>query len=184
MTKKKPKTKALMSMLFSYLAISKILYYFSYITTTDVGNIGEMFMPLFNRLISRDFVIIVFVVVSHFIEQKLLQKLEKRNVLKHVAVHVVGYITLVALYYSYFFILRLFFPVTSSMSPGEMLGNILIAYIFGAAFLEVKTWFKSKQYEKAKPTDAEDKLSALETLHNSGVLTDDEFESKKALVEN
>jgi len=155
-TKTKTKTKALMSMLFTYLAVSKILYYLSFITTTDVGNIGEMFMPLWERLISQDFLIIIFVVLSYFIEQKLLQRFAKRNVLKHVAVHVVGYITLVALYYSYAFILGLFLPVTLGMPFGEMLVNIFIAYLSVAVFLEVKTWFKSKQYEKTKPTDAEE----------------------------
>jgi len=76
------KTKVLMSMLFTYLAVSKIIYYFDLVTTTDVSNIGGMFMPLLERFLSQDILIITFVVIIHFIEQKLLQKFEKRNVLR------------------------------------------------------------------------------------------------------
>jgi cytochrome c-type biogenesis protein CcmH/NrfG len=59
-----------------------------------------------------------------------------------------------------------------------MLGGYAVIVVI----LEIKTWFKSKQYEKDKSANKNDKLSALTTLHDSGILTSEEFESKKALI--
>ena len=181
---KNPKTKAFKEMLFTYLAISKAIYWIDLVTGAQIdGAEGfvAMLMPLFHRLVERDALIIAFIIVTYLIEQKLLQKFGKSNIQKHFVVHASGFAVLIALYYAYVFILSLFVDVYIPSFISFTL-NMLVAYAVIAVILEVKTRFKAKQYEKENSINKDDKLSALKTLHDSGLMTNEEFESKKAMI--
>lgn len=181
---KNTRTKAFKEMLFTYLAISKAIYWIDLVTGAQIDGADgfvAMVTPLFHRLVERDALLIAFIIVTYLIEQKLLLKFGKSNIQKHLVVHAAGFAVLMALYYAYVFILSLFAQVYIPQFIDFTL-NMLVVYAVIAVFLEVKTWFKSKQYEKDNLASKNDKLSALKTLHDSGVLTSEEFESKKALV--
>ena len=66
---KKGKWVQIKLILFTYLAISKIMYWFNTVTTLTQADIDGVGMAVLDRLVSHDLLIILCVTAYHFFEK-------------------------------------------------------------------------------------------------------------------
>ena len=171
-------------MLFTYLAVSKILYWLdtaSYMNQHDLGNVWQAVLL---RFVNRDFMIIVSVVAFYFLDKYVVFKKSKSSkILEHIVYYIIGYVAIAAVTFIYIRILMLFAPVTVD-SWVEFIGYGTLGYLVVIVVLELKQYFKGKQKPKhtpppdsPPPDNANDKSSMLKLLHDDGTLTKEEYEN-------
>ena len=166
--------------LFTYLAISKILYWYETIIGMNQEYVIDMVRGFFIQLLDRDLLLIIGVVVFYFLDKFIrLKKSKLSSVIEHIIFYTVGYVILLGIAVIYFWVLTLFFPMNIS-SWGQVIIEIalngLLAYIVVTAVLNIKFHFESKK----KPPD--NRLYMLTALRDDGILTQEEFDQKKELL--
>jgi len=183
MSVKKGKWSPIKEILFSYLAISKILYWLNTITAMNQSGLDGVFDTVFIRLVEQDIPIILSVIVFFFLDKLIVWKKSKYGkLLENVVFYVVGYIALMGVVFIYSLILHLLFGPVQVDSWGQFIGYLTLAYLVVAAVLNIKLYFKTKAApEYALPAkSADDKVTMLKILLDDGVLTQEEFDQKKA----
>ena len=167
--------------LFTYLAISKILYWFNTIIAMNQSDLESVGVAVLNRLLYQDILLISGVILFFFLDKHIHRKRSKsRKILEHILFYGVGYVALMAVTLIYFLVMRLVFG-PFEIDWGSLFGYTFVAYIVVAIVLNIKDYFKAKSSSgyasDAQSTD--DKLAMLKALHNDGILTQDEFNQKK-----
>jgi len=174
---KKTRWLAIKEMLFSYLAISKILYWLNYFNDMQVESAGT---AVLDRFLNQDIIIIASVIIFFVLEKFIYMKKNSKydNIITSIKLYGIGYIALIGFFYLYSWIMSLFLEVTF---PGfwTMIGSSLIGFIVIAFLLNLKYSFK---FKKTEYKIIDDKLTMLETLLKEGILTQDEFNQKKKLL--
>jgi len=167
--------------LFSYLAISKILYWFNtatYMSQQDLGNVG---VAILQRLLFQDFAIIMGVVIFFVLDRLIVFKKAKNSkILQQVIYYAIGYVALAGFVFIYSQILTLFFSVTVH-SWVEFIIYGTIGYLVVTVVLNLKHYFKEKLKPEYIPQldSADKKTSMLKRLYEDGVLTQEEYENSK-----
>jgi len=188
MNAKKGKWSTVMEILFTYLAITKILYWFNNITTMtqndDWESVGRV---MFLRLVNQDIMIILGVIVFFFLEKAVMSKRARAGtVLKNIMLYVIGYVMLMGIMFIYGLIMALIYGSVQIDSWAALIGYSLLSYIVVCAVLEIKERFKAKGKKASEDAQTvrstEDKLSILQALLDDGIVTKEEFDSKKALI--
>jgi len=167
--------------LFSYLAISKILYWLNTATTFSQHDLGNVWEAVIERLLFQDFSIILGVVVFFALDKLIaLKKTKNSKILEQVIYYVIGYVALVSVTFTYIQILSLFFTVTV-YSWSEFIAYGTIAYLVVTVVLNVKHYFKEKLKPEYTPSleSADSKISMLKLLYDDGALTQEEYENSK-----
>jgi len=178
MQPEKKKSKAVMEIILTYLAVSKILYWVDVVMYAGIGNWLDVLHNVINRGLTRDFPIIIVVILFHFIEKYVMKKARGGKAYKIALMHFICCIALFASTYLYLWVLSFFFEII--FPPVLMLApNMLIGYGVAAVVLELKDKFKKKQIEE----HMNDNLVLCEKLRKEGVLTEEEYEAKKAMLE-
>jgi len=196
MSIKKEKWKPIMEMLFTYLAISKIIYWYNNITAMGQSGILGAMEGFLIRFVYNDLFLVIGVVFFYFLNRLfILKKSRERTVLQsiieNIVFYVVGYVVLIIISTSYSVILAIIEGVLSEFSwSGFMvyIGYTFPAYIVVCVVLIIKEYSKKKGKEIAEcETGAQikdKKLSMLKILLNDGVFTQEEFDQKKKKILN
>lgn len=188
MSAKKARWLPIKEILFTYLAISKIMYWFNTIVAmnqSDLGNVGEAVLM---RFLNQDLMLIISVMAFFVLNQLIeLKKSKYSTVLEYVVFYAIGYVVLVGIVFVYNLIMILIFSA-QYFSLGEFVRGFIsfmpsftLGYLVVAAALEIKLYFK----KKVKPAyvlsvqSTGDTLAMLKALLDDGVLTQEEFDCKK-----
>ena len=141
--------------LFTYLAINKIMYWFNTITALNQSDIEGVGQAVFMRVLNQDLIVILGVIAFFFFNELLESKKSTHsNFTGYLIFYVVGYVGLLGIAFCYFLILNLIFPVQEFSFAGYVrefifaLPSISIGYLVVAVVLEVKLYFKKKGKEK------------------------------------
>jgi len=195
MKKEKRRGLPLKEILFGYLALSKILYWIDMIAGAEQGDFRNAAGAVWIRLIDRDILLVIIVILFVFLEKLLMKKFKVSGILKHVLLYVIGYVGMIGLFYMYSGVLSLFFSVDFPPLMETIVNNV-VWYITVIITLEIKVYFKTKtkpDYDSAaQSAEGEaseslvpsftDKLAMLKSMLDDGILTQAEFDRKKERV--
>ena len=194
MSVKREKWKPVMEILFTYLAISKILYWYNNVTAMGQGDVLGAIEGFLMRFVYNDLILIIGVIFFYFLDKLIvLKKSRERTVLKgiieNIVFYAVGYVVLMVISTVYSVVLAIAAGTFGEFSWSGFIvfvGSTLPAYLVVCVALAIKEYSKKKGKEIAEcETDAESKdkkLSMLESLLRDGVLTQEEFDGKKEIV--
>ena len=179
---------------FTYLAINKIMYWFNTITAMNQSELSNVGHAIFMRVLNHDLMMIVGVVAFFWLNSLIeLKKTKYSKVWEYVLFYVIGYFVLVAIVIVYNWVLIMIFSpqdlYITELIRGfiSFMPNFTIGYIVVAVALEVKIYFKNKGKESpaAAEYSAQDKLAVLESLLEENILTQEVFEqTKEKLLHN
>ena len=169
------------TILFSYLAISKMIYWVEVIAYTDsLAGVGS---AVFERFVYRDIMIILLLACIYYFEHLVILKQKKwNNLMSQIIVILFGLVMFICIYTVYFTIL--YFVIVGNVNFMGILSNIVplsTGYLILAAFLFIKEQFKEKE-ARAYAVDIQTvdvKLEVLKALLDDGVLTEEEFDRQK-----
>jgi len=167
--------------LFTYLTITKILYWTNTITAINQSDVGSMAEDVWMRLLNQDIMLIVGVIFFFYLDKRIsLKKSKYSNVVEYAIFYGVGYIVLFGIVATYLWILSWFLTV-EIYSVGELIAYSTMGYIIVAVSLEIKQFFKKKATSKyvTPIQNTDDKLAMLTTLLQDDILTQKEFDDKK-----
>ncbi|MCL2376180.1 MAG: SHOCT domain-containing protein [Defluviitaleaceae bacterium] len=181
MSIKKEKRSAIWEMLFSFLVISKVLYYSDFITASlNQGGLWAMGETLLNRMLTQDILIILIILLTFNTERLVTMILSKYNkIVNQMMVHIIDYVLYMGVLATYFG-LMLFFGIFENFSWLVFLIYSSIIYLVIIIAIEAKKYLKKKEmtaYTHALSTD--EKLAMLKTLLDNSVLTQEEYDRKK-----
>ena len=185
--KKKGKWLPIKEILIVYLAVSKALYWVETMGGIGQSDFGDMASALFMRLLERDLLLLVSVILFYCLDGLTERKLRGGGLWKYVVLYVVGFVGLIGLFYSYIWIISWFFVVEI---PNLMTaaGDIIPGYLVAIIAINVKQYFKDREKKSTKEQlrveTFEDKLGMLEVLLRDGILSQEEFEQKSEQVRN
>jgi len=182
---KKDKWSAVKEILFTYLAINKIMYWYNTIMTMNQSdlNLGEVGQAILFRLLGNDLLLIAGVAMFFFMDRRISQKKSNNSgILDAVKFYVIGYVALFGLTAAYIWIMSWFVPVQLDSLRTDILNGTL-GYLVVVVVLNLKYYFKSKEKSiyAGSATSTEDKLSMLQVLLDDGILSQEEFDQKKLL---
>ena len=183
MNTKTGQKKPVKAMLFSYLAISKLLYWINIVSTTY--SLDGVWRAVLQRLLYRDIVLIIVIVFIHLFEEKLVMKQKKQNgIIMRIISSIAAYVAFVAILTVYTWVYNLIFSYPFSL--GSFLLSSAMRYwtiIFFAVMCAMiaKEHFKKKEAaEYALEIQSTDiKLEMLKTLLDDGDISQEEFDKQK-----
>lgn len=170
-------------MLFIYLAITKIFYWYNTIIETAQNDLGSVGWVILNRLLGQDLIIIASIIIMFLLDNYIqkgsyIEGQKYSRVLREIKIYAFGYVAFIG------FILIYFWTLSTLLGDRMNWGFVIVyssaAYLVVSAGLETKLYFK----RKFAPADAlpihsvEDKLAMLKALHDDGILTQEEYDSK------
>jgi len=130
--------------LFTYLAISKVMYWYDTVivmSQNDLISVGE---AVLHRLLNRDLLIIVCVILFFFLERFIQHKKTKNiKIFGNIVLYAINYVVLVVVLLIYFLLLNLFLEA-SQIAWGFLISYTLVGYIVVAVVLNVKDYLKKK----------------------------------------
>ena len=179
---KKETKKSIKEILFTYLAISKLLYWINIATAADsFESVGR---AVSQRLINRDIVLILVIVFIFLFEKKVVMKQKNREgILAQIILAVGGYIMFGVILVGYLWILSLVFSVPFSAIDflrAEMISWTVIFFIIMGALIAKEHFKKKEAYEYALDVQSKNiKLEMLETLRDEKVLSQKQFDKQK-----
>jgi len=191
MTEKKGNWSAIKEMVFTYLAINKVLYWMNFIANMEQGAVGGVWQAVIARLLFQDAPLILGVVAFYFLDRAITMKRSKYSkIMENILFYAVGFVILMGIYTVYLWILSLFTTMTFTPeafgveSWAAVIVYAFVMYLVASAVLNVKQYFKDRgKADYALPANTtDDKLTMLEVLFADGVLNQEEFEEKKAVV--
>ena len=184
MSKDKKLWAIIKEMLFTFLAISKILYWFETVTAINQEYLTGMVRGFLMQLLNRDLMIIIGVVIFFFLDRLIQFKKSKySSILEYVLFYVIGYVCLIGAGLLYLWVMSLFFTMNfDSWGPFiiEFALNGVIGYLVVVIALNIKQYYGAKRTEEPAPN--EDKQFMLKALLESGVLTQEEYDQKIEFV--
>ena len=186
---KKTKSRAIKEMLFTYLAISKIFYWYNTINALSLSDAGRVGEAVLGRFLEQDFLIIASIVVFFYLERMItFRKSKYSKVWENILFYGVSYVILIGMIIGYNVALNLILTGTAVFPRnwGAFFGNTFVLYAMIMSILNFKEYLKRKEkaiYANEPSTrNVEEKLSMLKALLEDGVLTQAEFDHKKKLV--
>ena len=167
--------------LFTYLAVSKIWYWFAVAVGVEGNNWAEMGRILLDRLLGRDLTIIVCVIIFFYMEKRIrLKKSKYSTIVENIIFYTAGYI-IFALAISINIVLLSIFTSSTIGSIPELVVYATAGYILTFAVLYIKERLKGEEAPLASETHRKH-LSMLKTLRDEGYLTQEEFNRKKGIL--
>ena len=179
--------------LFIYLAINKIMYWFSIIMGMEQFSFAGGGRVILERFLTQDLAIIACITVMYYFDWRIKEKRTKYNiVVEHAILYGIGYVAFLGLIFtSNAFNLMILLAESITWSEyislfAEHLIPFTIAYLIASVGLEIKLYFKKKGQKTSEELvvtqDTECKLSMLKILLDDGILSQEEFEDKKKLL--
>ena len=141
---KKINWSVIKKMLFTYLAVSKILYWIS-IIPADFESVGGV---IWQRLIEQDLVVIVVIVITYFFDKNV----KKQNgVLAHIMFFVGNYVIYIVILIIYVMIVASIFPTPANLweiMTSSFIYNWTIIFFILMVAVEAKERFKKKEAQE------------------------------------
>jgi len=181
MSAKEGSWSSIKEILFTYLAISKTLYWVDTITALNQSDLGNVGQAVLMRFLGRDFLLIVGVIAFFFLNKLIDSKKSKHNkFFEHLRFYIIGYFMLFGITFIYMWILNWFYPVQID-SWGQFIGLGTVGYLAVIVVINAKYYFKEKEVSgyAASMQSTDDKLTMLKVLLQDGILTPEEFDLKK-----
>ena len=178
---KKSNLKAIKMMLFSYLAVSKILYWINLISTAH----DDVWRVISQRLLEQDILIIGVIVFTYFFEHKFVLKQRKWNgFLAEIIIAIGGYLIYCILLVGYVLAVDSMLPTPANVwliVSAPFMFNMTVLYFTVHIIMTVKERFKKKEaYEYALDIQSANiKIEMLKTLLDDGVLSQEEFDKQE-----
>ena len=175
-------------MIITYLAISKILYWFNTITAMTHSDLAGAGAAALSRLINQDIMIILGVILFFFLEKyvqfKKLKKSKYNKIMDYIVFNGIGFVAFLGVVIIYILIIRNVIHTDYRFHWGEFIVTFFFAYVVAVVVLELKSYFKSKvKPDNAAPEESsEEKLSILSSMLDDGILTQEEFDNKKEII--
>lgn len=141
-----------MEILFTYLAISKIIYWMNTITTmrpSSLPDVGVVFL----HFLDQNLLLIIGVVAFYFLNRLIESKKSKSDskIWEFVVFYAIGFVVLMAISFLYFFVMLFFISPIEGLSVGvfvrQFIGatpDITLSYFIIIVILEIKLYFKKK----------------------------------------
>ena len=147
----KGKWSPIKEILFTYLAINKIMYWFYTVTAINQDGLRNVGQVVLMRLLNQDLLIILSVTGFYFFNKLLaLKKSKYSSILEYVIFYVIGYVVLMGFVFIYSLTMGLIFApqnfawtvfVSDFIS---FLPTITLSYLVVAVALEIKLFFKQR----------------------------------------
>ena len=174
----KEKLSALWQVVFSFLVVSKVLYYFEFVAGAFYqGGLWTMGEALLTRLLTQDILIILIILLTFNTEKFVTLLISKYNrTVNQVIVHVIDYVLYMVILALYFWIMILL-DFSQSMDWRVFFIYSSTVYVAIVMALETKKHLKKKEmtaYTHALNTD--EKLAMLKALLDNSVLTQEEYD--------
>ena len=179
---KKENWSLIKEMLFTYLALSKIISWTNTINNVNQNGLGSVREAVLMRIINQDLILIATVIFFFFLDKSIqLKKSKYSNILKDIVLYIIGFVGLIVMILIYNWLLSNPIPIASW---GIFITNFAPSYVVIIVVFEIKSHFKgkAKRENASSMGNTDDKLSMLKDLLNDGVLTQEEFDQKKDLV--
>ena len=180
-----------MEILFTYLAISKIIYWMNTITTmrpSSLPDVGVVFL----HFLDQNLLLIIGVVAFYFLNRLIESKKSKSDskIWEFVVFYAIGFVVLMAISFLYFFVMLFFISPIEGLSVGvfvrQFIGatpDITLSYLIIIVILEIKLYFKKKGKKLSEDVPSaqspEENLAMLKALRDADILTQEEFNRKK-----
>ena len=181
MNEKTRKWLPIKEMLFTYLAISKMMYWLNIVT--EASGFDGVLHAVLERLINRDIVLILVIVFLYVLEHKFIMNQKWNNFLAQVILIIVGYVLFSVILITYVWVLHLIFTTNFSIRVfmGSYLAGWTITYFVIAIAAAVQEHFKKKAASEyaIDIKSMNIKLEMLQALLNDGVLSQEEFDMQK-----
>jgi len=181
MSSKKDKRSIIWGMLFTYLAVSKVVYYSSMVTyALNRGGLRTMGEAVLDRLLTQDMLIILIILLTFNTEKFVASKITKYSKAANKAiVHTIDYVIYTGVLAIYF-LAMMFFGIFNNINWLVFLIYSSTIYLAIIAVLEIKEYIKKKQMiEYTTDLNVDEKLAMLKTLLDNDVLTQEEYDRKK-----
>ena len=179
---KKINWSAIKVMLFSYLAISKMVYWFNLV----FAGYEDVWRIVLQRFLTQDILIIIVIVFIYFFEHKFVLKQKKLNSF------FADIITAIGGYIIFFVVALIYAMIVSSLLPtpaniwllitSDFMVNLTVVYFIIFVALTMKERFKKKEaYDYALDIQSMAlKIEMLKTLLDDGVISQEEFNKQEA----
>ena len=178
---KKINWSAIKTILFAYLAISKVVYW----VTLAFESYENMWRVILQRFLQQDILIIATIVFLYLFEEKFVLKRKKlKGVLAHAILALGGYVAFCVILIVYALIADLRLPTPANVwlivSQPFML-NLSIVYFVAFGAITAKEHFKEKEaHNYALDLQSKSiKLEMLKSLRDGGVLSQEEFDKQE-----
>jgi len=181
MNEKNGKWAVIWQVTFSFLVVSKVLYYSDFITSAlSRGGLLAMGEAVLNRLLTQDILIILIILLTFNTEKFVASKIKKFDKsVNQIIVHIIDYVLYMGVLAIYFWAM-LFFNFFQDFSWFVFFIYSSSIYLVIIIVLESKKYLKKKEITGHTLILSEDeKLSMLKTLLDNSVLTQEEYNSKK-----
>ena len=178
---KKRDLSSLKEMVFTYLAINKIMYWIGVASETDgLEGVGQ---AVLQRLLNRDIVLILVIVFMYIFEYKFVMK-QKRwtGIFAQIIIGIVGYVVFSVILITYQWAIHLIFsaPFDIIAFLGTMPGWTAIFFIVMVVLMAKEHFKKKSASEYALDIQSTNiKLEMLEALLDDGALSQEEFDKQK-----
>jgi len=187
---KKSNWSAVKEMVFTYLAINKIMYWMGFVANIEQGDMGGVGRAVISRVIYQDAPLILGVVAFFFLDRAITMKRTKYSkIMENVMFYAIGFVIIMGIYVVYLGILSLFTPITfaaesfGAESWVAVIGSAFLMYLVASIVLNIKQYFKDKvKSDNTTQASSTDRLSMLNILLEDGILTQEEFDNKKEKV--
>jgi len=153
----KKKWLPIKEILFTYLAISKVLYWVETAGQMGQGDLSIAVNAVLMRMLDRDILLVATVIFFYFLDKLIMKKSKSGSIAKYIMLYVVGFVGMIGLFYIYIWILSWFFEI--QIPPlGSLAGSMLIGYVVAIIVLNAKYYFKAKEKETIMEVLEEDDL--------------------------
>ncbi|MCL2189125.1 MAG: hypothetical protein FWC16_09425 [Defluviitaleaceae bacterium] len=177
-------------LIFAYLAINKVFYWINNINKIQQDEFGTLGWLIFERLLTQDIMTVIILLMMSALDTYIERHpAVKEGTLKHVLVYGIGYVLYIIAIVSYSVLVGAIFDggvVPALQFAVEMLPFFSMIYIIACIVLSIKEKMKKKEALQYLPdaNSPEMRLHMLNELCQCGVISQDEYETKKALCYN
>ena len=151
---KKRKWFSIKNVLFTYLALNKILYWFNTVASLEQADFRTAANVILSRLLNQDLLLILCVIAFFYLDARIEQKKTNQSkVSEYVIFYAVGYVMLVGITFAYNVLMILIFGAGNFYFTEflreflSFMPTLTIAYVVAAAAMEIKQYFKAKEKE-------------------------------------
>ena len=153
---KQKKWAPIKEILFTYLAINKIMYWFNTINAMEQADLGTASRAVLMRFLNQDLMLIIGVIAFYFLNKKIeLKKSKYSKISEYILFYVIGFAILIGIVFVYNVVMTLIFaPENFSLAEFisifvSFIPSFALGYIVVAVVLEVKIFFKNKGKESS-----------------------------------
>jgi len=149
---KKRKWLSIKNVLFTYLALNKILYWFNTVASLEQTDFRTVANVILSRFLNQDLLLILSVIAFFYLDAKIEQKKSSNSkILEYIMFYAIGYVLLLGIIVVYNVLINLIFRAENFYLAEffreflSFIPNITVGYIVVAVAMEIKQYFKARE---------------------------------------